>query len=67
MMDIRVGDVITMKKKHPCGEYRWKVLRVGMDFRLRCVGCGHEVMGTRGKFEKQIKKVERIGTAGEKI
>jgi len=67
MMDIRVGDVITMKKKHPCGEYHWKVLRVGMDFRLRCVGCGHEVMGTRGKFEKQIKKVERIGTAGEKI
>ena len=39
-MDIRPGDVLEMKKKHPCGARRWEVLRVGMDFRLRCVGCG---------------------------
>ena len=58
-MDIRVGDIITMKKQHPCGETRWRVLRVGMDFRLRCLGCGHEIMGARGKFEKQIRKIER--------
>ena len=58
-MDIRVGDVLTMKKKHPCGAERWLVLRAGMDFRLRCLGCGREVLGPRQKFEKQIKKIER--------
>ena len=40
-MDIRVGDVLAMKKRHPCGADRWLVLRAGMDFRLRCLGCGH--------------------------
>ena len=58
-MDIRVGDVLTMKKKHPCGADRWLVLRSGMDFRLRCLGCGHEVMIPRSKAEKGIKSVER--------
>ena len=52
-MDIHVGDVLTMKKAHPCGEKRWQVLRVGADFKLRCLGCGHEVMGPRSKFEKK--------------
>ena len=58
-MDVRVGDVLTMKKQHPCGEKRWQVLRIGADFKLRCLGCGHEVMGARSKFEKQIKAIER--------
>ena len=58
-MDVKVGDILTMKKKHPCGEVRWQVLRVGMDFRLRCLGCGHNVMGARSKFEKNIRKIER--------
>jgi len=58
-MDIRVGDILTMKKTHPCGSSRWLVTRVGMDFKLRCCGCGHEVMGARGKFEKNIRKIER--------
>ena len=48
-MDIQLGDVLTMKKPHPCGEKRWKVLRTGADFRLRCLGCGHEVMVPRCK------------------
>ena len=48
-----------MKKAHPCGEKRWKVLRTGMDFRLRCLGCGHEVMLPRSKAEKNIRQVER--------
>ena len=56
-MDIKVGDVLQMKKNHPCGSREWKVLRVGMDFRLRCLGCGHEVMLPRVKAEKNIKKV----------
>ncbi len=58
-MDIQVGDILTMKKQHPCGSDRWQVLRTGADFRLRCMGCGHEVMGPGSKFEKNIRKVER--------
>ena len=58
-MDIQVGVVLIMKKQHPCGSDRWEVLRTGADFRLRCLGCGHEVMGARSRFERNIKKVER--------
>ena len=58
-MDIRVGDVLTMRKTHPCGACRWQVLRTGADFRLRCLGCGREVMGPRSGFERSIKAVER--------
>ena len=58
-MDIQVGDILTMKKAHPCGSQEWLVLRVGMDFKLRCQGCGHEVMGPRSKFEKNVRQVQR--------
>ena len=58
-MDIQLGDVLTMKKAHPCGEKRWLVLRTGADFRLRCLGCGHEVMVQRGKIEKNIRIIDR--------
>ena len=58
-MDIQVGDVLTMKKAHPCGSREWEVLRTGADFRLRCLGCGREVMGPRTKFEKNIRGVRR--------
>lgn len=56
-MEIRVGDTLIMKKAHPCGEKRWLVLRTGADFRLRCIGCGHEVMTPRFKAEKNIRQV----------
>ena len=58
-MDVRVGDVLELKKQHPCGSREWLVLRVGMDFRLRCAGCGHELMLPRSKAEKNIKKIKR--------
>ena len=58
-MDIRVGDRLLMKKKHPCGVETFTVLRVGMDFRLKCDGCGREVMVPRSKAEKSLKKVIR--------
>lgn len=58
-MDVQVGDILTMKKPHPCGEKRWLVLRTGMDFKLRCLGCGHEVMGPRNKFERNVKNLQR--------
>ena len=60
-MDIHVGDVLELKKPHPCGSRQWLVLRVGMDFRLRCAGCGHELMLPRSKAEKAVKKVKRDG------
>ena len=60
-MDIRVNDELLMKKPHPCGGSRFLVLRVGMDFRLRCLGCAHEVMIPRKKAEKNIKTVYREG------
>ena len=56
-MNIGVGDILTMKKAHPCGEKRWLVLRTGADFRLRCMGCGHEIMTAREKAEKNIRAV----------
>ncbi len=58
-MDVQIGDILTMKKPHPCGSREWAVLRVGADFRLRCLGCGHEVMGSRAKLEKSIRQVRR--------
>ncbi len=64
-MDVRVGDTLEMKKVHPCGNRQWLVLRVGMDFKLRCLGCGHEIMLPRVKAEKNIKKLLRGETEEE--
>ena len=51
-----VGDIVRMKKKHPCGSYEWEILRVGADFRLKCTGCGHQIMITRKLVEKKHKR-----------
>lgn len=56
-MDVKVGDRLLMKKPHPCGCKEFLVLRVGMDFKIRCLGCGREVMLPRAKCEKKIKKL----------
>lgn len=58
-MDVRIGDILELKKGHPCGAKTWQVLRVGMDFRLKCQGCGHELMIPRTKAEKAIKRIVR--------
>ena len=60
-MDLKVGDIVVMKKTHPCGGSRWKILRAGMDFRIECTTCARQVMLPRVKFEKGIKKVESAG------
>ncbi|MCM1579351.1 MAG: DUF951 domain-containing protein [Ruminococcus sp.] len=54
-MNIKAGDTLKMKKPHPCGGSEMLVLRSGMDFKLRCVKCGHEIMAARGKIEKNVK------------
>ncbi len=56
-MNIQPGDILETKKPHPCGGKEWLVLRVGMDFRLRCQGCGRELMLPRAKAEKNIRKI----------
>ncbi|MBO6309145.1 MAG: DUF951 domain-containing protein [Oribacterium sp.] len=58
-MDIRKGDILSMKKTHPCGSREMEVLRTGADLRLKCRGCGHEVMTERIKIEKNIRRVIR--------
>lgn len=60
-MDVQKGDVLVMKKKHPCGENKMEVLRSGMDFKLRCMGCGREFMIPRVKAEKNIRQILRDG------
>ena len=60
-MDVRLQDILVMKKAHPCGSKQWLVTRTGMDFRLRCQGCGHEVLLPRSKAEKNIRQILRDG------
>ncbi len=55
--DYKVGDIVRMKKAHPCGSYEWEILRTGMDFGIKCRGCGHFVMLPRQKFEKNVRDV----------
>ena len=61
-MDVRPGDIITVKKQHPCGSSEFSVLRIGMDFKIKCLGCQREIMLPRSKIEKNIKLIN-----GEKV
>ena len=56
-MELHLSDIVELKKTHPCGSCRWEILRVGMDIKLRCLGCGHELMLPRSKVEKSIRKI----------
>lgn len=56
-MKLNVGDIIELKKQHPCGSKQWEILRTGMDFRIKCIGCGHSVMIPRINLEKRIRKI----------
>ncbi len=59
MTRYNLGDVVRLKKLHPCGSDQWEVTRTGIDFGLKCLGCGHRVMIPRVKFEKAIREVIR--------
>ena len=61
IMDIKVGDILVMKKPHPCKSKEFEVLRIGADFKIRCLGCSREVMVPRSKLEKNIKSVKSEG------
>lgn len=56
-IEFALNDVVEMKKPHPCGTNRWKVIRMGADIRIKCLGCGHSVMLPRSEFQKKIKRV----------
>ncbi len=56
-MDLKLHDIVELKKQHPCGSRQWEILRIGMDIKLRCLGCGHELMVPRRKAEKSIKRI----------
>lgn len=58
-MQYEVGDIVRLKKKHPCGSFEWEILRVGADFRLKCAGCGHQVMMERKLVEKNTKSLRK--------
>ena len=60
-MDLKVGDIIKLKKQHPCGSNEWEILRVGIDFRLKCKGCDHQIMIPRKQVEKNIRQVIPAG------
>lgn len=58
-MTYEIGDIVKLKKKHPCGSFLWEVLRVGADFRLKCCGCGHQVMMARKLVEKNTRDIQK--------
>ena len=58
-LEYQVGDVVKLKKQHPCGAYEWEVLRVGMDLKLKCTGCGHQIMLPRRQVEKNTKQIKK--------
>jgi hypothetical protein len=59
IMDLNVGDIVRLKKPHPCGSSEWEILRVGMDFRLKCLGCEHLVMLPRKQVERSVRQVRK--------
>lgn len=52
-----IGDIVELRKGHPCGSKQWEIVRTGADFRIKCLGCQHQVMLPRQKFEKSVKKI----------
>ena len=56
MVDVRVGDVVMLRKQHPCGTNEWEVTRIGADIGLKCHGCGRRVMLVRSTFNRRFKK-----------
>jgi len=62
-MDLAIGDIVRLRKPHPCGGFEWRIVRVGADIGLRCLTCGHRVLTPRSKIEKRIRAI--VSKAGE--
>lgn len=55
--EFQLNDVVEMKKPHPCGTNKWRIIRLGMDIRIKCEGCQHSVLIPRKEFTRKVKKV----------
>lgn len=60
-----IGDIVQMKKTHPCGSSEWEITRLGADIKIKCMGCGRIVMLPRMKFEKDVKKIIKENITSE--
>ena len=58
-MEIKLGDVVRLKKVHPCGSYEWRVVRLGADIGIKCLKCGRRVLLQRSIFERRINELVR--------
>jgi hypothetical protein len=67
VMEIRLGDVVRLRKSHPCGSYEWRVVRLGADIGIKCCRCGHRVLLPRQKFEKSVKNFVSRGEKAPQI
>lgn len=65
--EFEVGDVVSLKKQHPCGSSEWEILRVGADFRLKCMGCGHQIMVARKLVEKNARNLIKKSLSFRKL
>ncbi|MDP4088179.1 MAG: DUF951 domain-containing protein [Bacillota bacterium] len=63
--EFNLGDIVEMRKQHPCGSKDWEVIRLGADIKVKCCGCGRIVMLPRIKFEKDVKRIVRSNAVGE--
>jgi hypothetical protein len=64
-MEYQVGEIVKLKKAHPCGSQEWEILRVGADFRLKCEGCGHQIMVPRKLVEKNLRGIRKKEESGD--
>jgi hypothetical protein len=55
--NVRLGDIVRLRKKHPCGSFKWEVVRLGLDIGLVCQGCGRRILLPRSTFDKRVKRV----------
>jgi len=60
-LDIRLDDIVRLRKPHPCGSYQWRVVRLGADIGIRCLKCNRRVLLTRRKFERSVKEIVSLG------
>ena len=56
-LDLKVGDIVETKKNHPCGSNQFEIMRTGMDFRIKCLGCDKQIWISRVNIEKRVKKI----------
>ena len=64
VLEIKLGDIVRLKKKHPCGSYDWEVVRLGADIGIRCLGCQHRILMPRSTLERRIKTFVSRGNRG---